>query len=396
MTQPITPRAQRTRRPARHALRQLLLGALCSWLLGPTSPAAAAAPPERLLALWPETDFSRRSVEFDEIRPGGPPRDGIPSIDRPRFDSAERAGSWLDPREPVIVVTRGVQARAYPLQILIFHEIVNDEFDGLPLAVTFCPLCNAAIVFDRRLDGRVLEFGTTGLLRMSDLVMYDRQTASWWQQFTGRAIVGALNGATLNQLPAQIVAFAEFRAGHPDGAVLSRDTGHRRPYGRNPYRGYDRIGNHPFLFDDPTDPRLPAMERVLNVAVGGGERLYPFGLFRDRPLIHDELAGTPLVVMARHGTLSVLDREAIAESRAIHSASAFDRRLDGEPLEFELRAGAIVDRATGSEWNLLGQALRGPLQGRRLRPLAGGVHFAFAWLAFNPEVEIYAAPASGD
>jgi hypothetical protein len=377
------------RRLAYRALRIGLLVGLGWWLLGPhlvQTLAEARVSPQLLELQWPGTDFSRRSVDLDEIISGGPPKDGIPAIDRPRFVSPAAAAAWLDPREPVIAVTVGDQTRAYPLQILIYHEIVNDTLADTPLAVTFCPLCNAALVFDRRLDGRLLDFGTTGLLRKSDLVMYDRQTESWWQQFTGRAIVGELDGATLTQHPAQIVAFAEFRTGHPDGQVLSRETGHDRPYGRNPYRGYDAIDNRPFLFDDPTDPRLPAMERVLAISLGGVDRLYPFALFRDRPLIHDSVAGTPVIVMARH--------EAIAVSRPIHSANAFDRRVAGRVLEFALRDGEIVDTASGSRWNLLGQALAGPLAGSRLTPLPGGVHFAFAWLAFNPDSEIYRVPAA--
>jgi hypothetical protein len=385
----------RDRRAPWRVLRVALLAALGGWLLVPFLAeriADARAAPAFLTLQWPATDFGLSSVDLAEIRSGGPPKDGIPAIDDPRFVDNAAAAAWLDPREPVIVVSRGDEARAYPLQVLIYHEIVNDTLGGMPLAVTFCPLCNAAIVFDRRLDGRVLDFGTTGLLRMSDLVMYDRQTESWWQQFTGRAIVGELNGATLAQVPAQIVSFAEFSAGHPDGRVLSRETGHARPYGRNPYRGYDDIDNSPFLFEDPTDPRLPPMERVLAVSLGGGHRLYPFALFRERPLIQDEFAGTPVVVMARHGTLSALDAEAITASRTIHSASAFDRRLDGATLNFTRHGERIIDTGTGSSWNLLGQALEGPLVGRQLLALPGGVHFAFAWLAFKPDSEIVTSP----
>ena len=137
---------------------------------------------------WPKTDFSKTLVDLSEIQSGGPPKDGIPPIDEPSFDSADEADTWLDPREPVVVVSLNQQVKAYPLQILTWHEIVNDELGGVPISVTFCPLCNATIVFDRRLGERVLDFGTTGRLRKSDLVMYDRQTESWWQQFTGQAI----------------------------------------------------------------------------------------------------------------------------------------------------------------------------------------------------------------
>ena len=161
-------------------------------------------------AAWPNTNFEIRSVEMDEIQSGGPPKDGIPPLDAPTFVSGAEASGWLDPREPVIVVSIAGGTKAYPIQILTWHEIVNDEIGGTPVSVTFCPLCNATIVFDRRLDGTVYDFGTTGKLRKSDLVMYDRQTESWWQQFSGEAIVGKLTGKILRRLPASITAFRTF------------------------------------------------------------------------------------------------------------------------------------------------------------------------------------------
>ena len=197
---------------------------------------------------WPRTDFNKRTVPLEEIRSGGPPRDGIPAIDRPKFVTVETAARWLDPREPVIVFERGDDARAYPLQILMFHEIVNDTVGGEPVAVTFCPLCNASIVFDRRVQGAVLDFGTTGKLRKSDLVMYDRQTESWWQQFTGEAIVGELTGKELKFVPSRLESFELFRKRFPDGQVLVPNNPHMRQYGRNPYVNYDAIGSLPFLY----------------------------------------------------------------------------------------------------------------------------------------------------
>jgi hypothetical protein len=172
---------------------------------------------------WPKTDFSRRTVELAEITSGGPPKDGIPAIDRPRFVAPSEAARWLQGDEPVIALRIAGDARAYPLQILTFHEIVNDTVGGTPVAVTFCPLCNASIVFERRAGERVLDFGTTGRLRKSDLVMYDRQTESWWQQFTGAGIVGHYAGTRLATRPAEVVAFDEFRTAYPGGKVLARD-----------------------------------------------------------------------------------------------------------------------------------------------------------------------------
>ena len=207
------------------------------------APSRAQTPPT---GEFPKTDFEKRIVDLSEIMSGGPPRDGIPAVDEPRYTSTEDAGEWLDPDEPVIAVVIGGEARAYPLQILIWHEIANDSLGGTPIAVTFCPLCNSAIVFDRRLDGEVLDFGTTGRLRLSDLVMYDRQTETWWQQLTGTGLIGEHAGRELVRLPAAIVSWHDFRTAFPDATVLSRATGHSRPYGSNPYAGYDS-STQPFL-----------------------------------------------------------------------------------------------------------------------------------------------------
>ena len=215
---------------------------------------------------WDDTNFDKRSVDLSEIMSGGPPKDGIPAIDRPRFVSAAAAAEWLDPREPVIALRIGQTARAYPIQILIWHEIVNDTLAGVPVAVTFCPLCNASIVFNREHEGQLLDFGTTGRLRLSDMVMYDRPTQSWWQQFTGEGIVGEMTGEVLVQIPAQIVAFEEYRTLYPRGDVLSRDTGFLRRYGENPYVGYDNIEQYPFLFHGKIDKRLPPIGNTCNMS----------------------------------------------------------------------------------------------------------------------------------
>jgi hypothetical protein len=363
-----------------------MLAALMSWT------AAAVAQSDYDRREWPKTDFTKRTVEFSEIESGGPPKDGIPAIDRPRYVSTRTARAWLKPKEPVIVLRIGQEARAYPIQILMFHEIANDTVAGVPVAVTFCPLCNASIVFDRRVAGRVLDFGTTGRLRYSDLVMYDRQTESWWQQFTGKGIVGHYAGTELKTIPSEIVAFEDFERAHRlNGLVLSRETGHARPYGRNPYAGYDRIDQHPFLFAATVDKRLPPMERVLSVSAGGKHRLYPLSLLERHPVANREIAGVPYVVFAKVGMASALDRPVIEEGRAIAAATAFERRLDARTLEFAWREGRWMDSATGSEWNILGESVAGPLKGRRLAPISSGVHFAFAWLAFNPASEIVRA-----
>jgi hypothetical protein len=194
-------------------------------VLSAAAPACAQEPDSAARRLsggeaW-KTDFSRHSVPLHEIVSGGPPKDGIPAIDRPRFVGARAAGRWLDDSEPVMVVEHEGTAKAYPLSILIWHEIVNDRIAGLPVSVTFCPLCNTALVFDRRLDGRVLDFGTTGRLRHSDLVMYDRQTETWWQQATGEGIVGELVGKKLTWIPSNTLSWETARDPDLDKRTLA-------------------------------------------------------------------------------------------------------------------------------------------------------------------------------
>jgi hypothetical protein len=232
--------------------------------------AAAGSNPEAWLTEWSRTDFSKHSISFAEIRSGGPPKDGIPSIDAPRFEKLHdgKPFGWaarVDAMEPVISLVLGEDARAYPLRVLIWHEIVNDTVGGTLIAVTYCPLCNTALVFERAFDGATLDFGTTGKLRNSDLVMYDRQTQSWWQQFTGEAIVGAMTGRTLRLIPARLESFARFRQRFPDGDVLVPNDPGARNYGINPYAGYDATGQRPFLYDGSLPEGIEPMERVVAV-----------------------------------------------------------------------------------------------------------------------------------
>lgn len=213
---------------------------------------------------WPQTDFSRATVDLSEIISGGPMKDGIPSIDDPKFLAVDEVDD-LATREPVLSLVIADDARAYPLRVMMWHEIVNDMVAGTPVTVTYCPLCNTGIVFDRRLDGRTLDFGTTGNLRHSDLVMYDRQTESWWQQFGGQAIVGELAGRSLRMLPSRLESWESFRKRAPKGRVLVPNDPRSRAYGSNPYVGYDQA-DRPFLFSGALPDKVPAMMRV--VAVG--------------------------------------------------------------------------------------------------------------------------------
>jgi hypothetical protein len=339
-----------------------------------------------------KTDFAKHSVPLDEFVGGGPPKDGIPSIDEPKLVSVDEADRFLAPREPVAVLELRGEVRAYPLQILTWHEIVNDEIGGEPVAVTYCPLCNSTVAFRREVEGRPVEFGTTGMLRSSDLVMYDRKTESWWQQLTAEAVVGELTGQELDVLGTQILAWEDFKRAHPDGEVLSRDTGFAREYGQNPYAGYDSDpDSQPFLLGDEPDRSLPPKERV--AAIQTGERsavVYPFSRLKDEAPINDEIDGRPTVVLFDPDVASALDSSLIAEGRNVGSAAVFEREVRGRTLEFEPGPGTgrFRDSQTRSTWTMRGEATAGPLEGEQLEQVPHDDQFWFALAAFFDDAEI--------
>ncbi len=337
------------------------------------------------------TDFSRSLVPAEEIVAGGPAKDGIPAIDAPRHESVSEAHAWIPDSELVFTVTVGDETHIYPVQILMWHEIANDVVNGLPVTVTYCPLCNTGVAFDRRLpdaaaaaedEPRVLDFGTTGRVRYSNLVMYDRQSETWWQQATGRAIVGALAGSVLTQVPMLTVPWEFAAERFPEARVLSRDTGYDRPYGRNPYAGYDRAAQ-PFLYSGPPTPAdHNPMTRVLHVSVADQVAFYPYPRLREERVITDEVAGRRIVVFWQSGTASALDASSVAAGRDVGSANAFFAEADGRALQFTYDGG-IVDQETGSRWDLSGRAVSGELAGRELEPVNAIQHFYFSWAAFE-------------
>lgn len=335
------------------------------------------------------TDFSKHAVPFEEILSGGPPKDGIPAIDSPKFTSVKEADAWLKSAEPVILFEIEHDARAYPMQILMWHEIANDVVGGIPVVVTFCPLCNTAVAFDRRLEEKILDFGTSGRLRNSNLIMYDRQTETWWQQATGEGIIGHLTGKHLKLLPAMIVSWEEFRTAYPQGKVLSRDTGHVRDYGRNPYFGYDNIHKSPFLYRGKTDGRLLPMTRVVTVELNGDAVAYPYEVLEQQHVVNDTVGRSSIVVFWKAGTASALDAGTVADGRDVGAVNTYSRDVDGRVLTFNYQDGQIVDVQTGSVWNLLGEAMLGELRGQRLTPVININHFWFSWAAFKPETRIY-------
>ena len=337
------------------------------------------------------TDFSRHEVPLGEIIGGGPGKDGIPAIDQPKFRPVDVV-DWLIDREPVIAFGIGDDWRAYPIQILIWHEIVNDVVADMPVAITFCPLCHTAIAFDRTLDGRVLDFGTTGNLRHSDLVMYDRQTETWWQQATGQAIVGQLAGTQLEFLPSQLISWGQFVEAHPDGVVLSRETGHPRDYDRNPYPGYDSVDSDPFLLEDKTllDGRLSPKVRILGIVINDEAAAYPFPFLADHPVVNDDVGGEPIVVFWTDGAASGLGGPTVAGGEIVGAANAFSREVDGRALTFEpAQDGAMRDLETGSSWSFDGRAVAGELEGALLELLVADSPFWFAWVVFRPDTRIW-------
>ena len=369
---------------ALHSIRTILVAVL----LLPSVAAAQPFSPDWKSA-WPNTDFSKRSVDLSTIESGGPPRDGIPSIDHPRFVSVEEASDWIADREPVIFLELNEDVHAYPLQIMIWHEIVNDTVGGIPVAVTFCPLCYTAIAFDRRINGRVYDFGTSGLLRHSDLVMYDRQTDSLWQQLSGEAIVGEMVDHTLKMISAPLISFGRFKLQHPDAKVLSRETGYRRSYGDNPYAGYDDLKSKPFLYKGPLPKKVQPMEHLVTVMINGEPVAYPYSFLGKRPVVNDKVGGVPIVVFYEKTTGTALGRRKISRGKAIGAGAVFDRRVGGQTLSFTKKHGLFVDRETGSLWNIFGVATSGPLKGKKLDRMVSGDFFAFAWMAFRPDTRIY-------
>ncbi len=350
------------------------------------------------------TDFNKRTVSLAEIS-NLLPRDRIKPVDDPQFAVVSDPPSYMRAREPVVAVNINGDARAYPLAILMWQEIANDTVGGVQVTVTFCPLCNTAITFERILEGHELTFGTSGNLRNSDLVMWDRQTESWWQQITGEAIVGQLAGKVLTQIPSPIVAWEDFASQYPEGKVLLREVdalgSEIRPYDDPPYSGYDSVDNlNPFAFDGPLDDRLPPAMRVLTVKNDATTVAYPFTFLRESPVVNDNVGGEDVVAFFDDGTLSAfLDGNARPQNSG--STTLFSRELDGQTLTFSLTESGIVDEETGSTWSILGKATDGPLAGGQLEPVLHQNHFWFAWAVFEPETEVrsssdaVAGPVSG-
>ena len=348
--------------------------------------ASAQLPPGE----W-RTDLSKKSVPMSEFHVSLA-KDAIPAIDRPEFVTTEAAAAWLTPKEPVMIFVHEGIARAYPIQVLLFHELVNDQIGDLPILVSFCPLCNSGLIFDRRVDGATYDFGVAGLLRHSDMVMYDRQTDSLWQQVTGEAIVGSMTGKSLRVISGQVVKFGDFASTHPDGQVLNRPEGSTAPYGISHYVNYE-LGKRnamPVRLKSPL-PVAP-LERVVAVTINGRSRAYPFEYLRKRRVQEGRFQKTRYVIFFEPEMLGAMDEKRLAESRAVGTAGVFSPILDERRLRFRKKKGQILDKETGSVWNVLGHAIEGPMKGARLEPIRHGVFFAFAWAVFHPNTQFVGVP----
>ncbi len=323
-------------------MRFLAFLLLLPMLLNPAANAQTGGVDPMAARLWPDMDWSTSIVPVGEIISGGVPIDGIPPVYDPRFETFREAG--LPALEPVITLRVGEEAKVYPLRYMTAHEIVNDVIGGVPVAVTYCPLCNTAMVFDRREGGVERTFGVSGLLRHSDLIMWDHESRSLWQQFEGRAIVGSRAGSELRRIPVRMESVAEARRREPDAQVLAPP---RRAfnYGRNPYVGYDELGSRPFLYRGDMPEGVAPMLRV--VVVDG--RAWSLAQIAEA----GEIIEGDLRLAVTHEKASALDAARIADGRRV--------------------AGVVVQEREGpdGEW----------------RDAAHEVTFAFVFHAFHPEGE---------
>jgi len=335
--------------------------------------------------------FPEPLVDPNEIISGGPPPDGIPSIDAPEFVDVATAGGWLQPDEPVVTLDIDGQARAYPVQVLIFHEIVNDTVGGAPVAVTYCPLCNSAATYVREVRGHETTFGTSGSLFASALVMYDRATESLWTHFDGRAVVGVLAGDELVSIPSPLLAWDEFAATYPDGQVLDRErTGFERRYGANPYVGYDDPETQPFLFVGDVDARALAKRRVVGIVRDDAARAYALSAISGdvAKATNIEVGGDRLVILWKAGQSTALEDIEVAGGRDVGSVGVFLAEAEGTPVTLSAAAGSFVDDETGSTWTVTGKAVAGPLEGTQLERVPHLDTFWFAWATYRPGTEL--------
>lgn len=317
------------------------------------------------------TNGIKHIVPLDKIKSGGPPKDGIPSIDNPKFVSAQEA-TFVSNDDLVIGLQLNGETRAYPLSIMVWHEIVNDRLGDTPVAVTYCPLCFTNQVFERKINGVEVEFGTSGKLYNSNLVMYDRHTDSQWSQALETAITGEMAGHELKRIPFDVIKWSDWKSLYPDTLVLSTDTGYARPYGSDPYGDYYTDSRVIFPVEN-SDDRLHPKEIILGFDDHNTHKAYKLADLESKKIVNDQINDKKLLLVSLFPSM----------------ARAFDRTVDDQVLEFEFSNNKIIDRQTGSEWDVDGLAVSGQLQGKQLSRVVFNPGFWFEWVAFHSDTEIY-------
>jgi hypothetical protein len=336
-------------------------------------------------------EFPPPLVDPGDILSGGPPPDGIPSIDEPVFINVIDSLDLLQTSAPVVALEINGDARAYPIEVLVWHEIVNDTVGGVPVAVTYCPLCNSAVTYRREIRGVETTFGTSGRLFASALVMYDRATESLWTHFDGRAVVGLLTGEELEAIASPLLSWGDFIEAYPNGTVLDpAQTGFNRDYGRNPYIGYDNVGSEPFLFTGITDPRAASKQRIVGIELDDEAKAFTLEAISGgaAKATNTTVGNTDIVIFWKTGQSSAVDAGSVDEGRDVGSVSVFLPVVDGQELTFTADGDIFVDDQTGSEWSGLGEALSGELEGARLERVNHLDTFWFAWATYSPGTEL--------
>ena len=318
-----------------------------------------------------ETDGVKHLIPLDKIKGGGPPKDGIPSIDNPVFATVLDS-QFMSDSDTVIGLEINGQAKAYPLFILVWHEIVNDKVGGLPVSITYCPLCYTNQVFERIIDGQEVEFGTSGKLYNSNLLMYDRLTESYWSQALGLAVKGELTGYQLELVPFDVITWGDWKALHPDTLVLTTDTGHLRSYATDPYGNYYTEPQIMFPVEY-NDDRMHPKEIIIGFNLDEIYKAYKQSDIESQIVINDSVGDTSIMLVSLFS----------------ENSRAFERMIDGEILDYEYTNGKLVDIQTNSEWNYDGLGISGQYEGKQLERLPIEPGFWFEWVAFHPQTLVY-------
>lgn len=357
--------------------------------------AAQIQNPRNLEYSW-STDTSKRTVELSELTLAAA-KDELQTLNYPKFISKSDHHNHFYPHEPVVVITHEGRAKAYPLSLLTPFELANDSFGGQELMVTYCPMCNAAVVFNRTVnyngENHLLNFGISGILMHNDMVMYDRNTHSWWEQLMGTAIAGELSGTTMEFMPSMLISVKDFFDRFPDGQIMSPEkikmvkSHHHRAFHHMEHDSSKLEST--FFLPEKTDPRLPPLERVLDIHIQDHITIYPYHMLAKEQVINQEFDGVNFSIFYHGETVSVLDEDKLNHSKHVGSATAFRTQVDGKVLTFKKDGDYFKDDQTGSIWDITGYCREGEMKGKQLWLIPHSNHFAFAFLAFFPESEIY-------